>query len=149
MSPFYNSYVLEQHFCCIYLEPIQGLCIRRDFFVFGSPHPLLRAGSPVGADLNPNVLELSMKSEYRQAVESVIAQEMKLAEVTKLHADAAAREKQLTEALRFNQEALEQCERRVAELEPANKGAEELQSQIGEINASLKFLCRELMRPEA
>ena len=90
-----------------------------------------------------------MKSEYRQAVESVIAQEMKLAEVTKLHADAAAREKQLSEALRFNQEALEQCERRVAKLEPTNKGTEELQSQIGEINASLKFLCRELMRPEA
>ena len=90
-----------------------------------------------------------MKSEYRQAVESVIAQEAKLAEVAKLHADAAAREKQLSEALRFNQETLERYERRVTELEPSNKGTVELQSQISEINASLKFLCRELMRPEA
>lgn len=110
------------------------------------PTPIALSWSAVGADSNPNVLEFCMKSEYRQAVESVIAQEMKLAEVTKFHADAAAREKQLSEALRFNQEALEQCECRVAELEPTNKGTEELQSQI---NASLKFLCRELMRPEA
>ncbi|ETK22307.1 MULTISPECIES: hypothetical protein [Pseudomonas fluorescens group] len=58
-----------------------------------------------------------MRSEYRQAVEAVIAQESKLAEVTKLHADAAAREKQLSEALRLNQETLERYERRVAELE--------------------------------
>jgi len=58
-----------------------------------------------------------MKSEYRQAVESVIAQEAKLAEVAKLHADAAAREKQFSEALRFNQETLAQYEERVTELE--------------------------------
>ena len=31
--------------------PIQGLCIRRGFFVFGSPHPLPRAGSAADADL--------------------------------------------------------------------------------------------------
>lgn len=90
-----------------------------------------------------------MRSEYRQAVEAVIAQEAKLGEVKKLHTDAAAREKQFSEALRFNQETLEQYERRVAELEPTNKGAAELQSQISEISASLKFLCRELMRPES
>jgi hypothetical protein len=58
-----------------------------------------------------------MKSSYRQAVESVIAQEAKLAEVTKLHAEAAAREKQLSAALRFNQETLERYEARVNELE--------------------------------
>lgn len=58
-----------------------------------------------------------MKSEYRQAVESVIAQEAKLAEVIKLHADAAAREKQLSEALRLNQETLARYEARVSELE--------------------------------
>lgn len=58
-----------------------------------------------------------MKSEYRQAVESVIAQEAKLAEVTKLHAEAAAREKQFAEALRFNREVLAQYERRVTDLE--------------------------------
>ncbi|AZE73156.1 hypothetical protein C4K00_2928 [Pseudomonas synxantha] len=95
------------------------------------------------------LLELSMKSEYRQAVEAVIAQEAKLAEVARLHTDAAAREKQFSEALRFNQETLEQYERRVAELEPSNKGTVDLQSQISEINSSLKFLCRELMRPES
>lgn len=58
-----------------------------------------------------------MKSSYRQAVESVIAQEAKLAEVARLHADAAAREKQLADALRSNQETLERYEARVTELE--------------------------------
>lgn len=90
-----------------------------------------------------------MKSEYRQAVEAVIAQEAKLAEVARLHTDATAREKQFSDALRFNQETLEQYERRVAELEPTTRNTFELQGQISEINASLKFLCRELMRPES
>ncbi|MGF0237589.1 hypothetical protein ACQR3P_01700 [Rhodococcus sp. IEGM1300] len=92
-----------------------------------------------------------MKSEYRQAVESVIAQEAKLAKVAKLHADAAAREKQLSEALRLNQETLELYESRVGELEVVSIETAEsgLQSEIKEINASLKFLCREFMRPEA
>lgn len=95
-------------------------------------------------------LEPSMKSEYHQAVESVIAQEAKLAEVAKLHADATAREKQLSEALRFNLEVLARYEARVAELEPTAKEPAHpgLQGDIKEINASLKFLCRELMRPE-
>lgn len=58
-----------------------------------------------------------MKSTYRQAVESVISQEAKLAEVAKLHADAVAREKQLAEALRSNQETLDRYEACVAGLE--------------------------------
>lgn len=58
-----------------------------------------------------------MKSEYRQAVESVIAQEAKLAEVTHLHAGAADRKKRLEEALRLNQETLARYEARVSELE--------------------------------
>ncbi|MEG1082439.1 MAG: hypothetical protein RSE44_28270 [Pseudomonas sp.] len=58
-----------------------------------------------------------MKSEYRHAVESVIAQEAKLAEVTKLHAESAAKEKQLSEALRFNQETLARYEARVSQIE--------------------------------
>ncbi|MBB3239165.1 hypothetical protein FHW68_000637 [Pseudomonas sp. Tn43] len=58
-----------------------------------------------------------MKSKYRQAVESVIAQEAKLAEVTQLHDGAAAREKQLAEALRLNQETLARYEACVSELE--------------------------------
>ncbi|WP_063912514.1 hypothetical protein [Pseudomonas sp. p21] len=58
-----------------------------------------------------------MKSSYRQAVESVIAQEAKLAEVVRLHAEAVDREKQLAAALRSNQETLERYEARVTELE--------------------------------
>ena len=58
-----------------------------------------------------------MNSEYRPAVEAVIAQEAKLAEVAKLYADAAARQKQFSETLRFNQETLERYEHRVSELE--------------------------------
>lgn len=130
---------------------ILSLGIRRGFFVFGSSTPFATAGSALGADPNQQVLELSMKSEYRQAVESVIAQEAKLAKVAKLHADAAAREKQLSEALRLNQETLELYESRVGELEVVSIETAEsgLQSEIKEINASLKFLCREFMRPEA
>ncbi|MNJ53290.1 hypothetical protein D3C77_486740 [compost metagenome] len=59
-----------------------------------------------------------MKSKYRQAVESVIAQEAKLAEVTQLYEGAVARERQLAEALRLNQETLARYEGRVLELEP-------------------------------
>lgn len=58
-----------------------------------------------------------MKSEYRQAVEAVVAQEAKLAEVAKLHTDAAAREKQLSEALQFNRDTLKRYESRVSEIE--------------------------------
>ncbi|MNJ70908.1 hypothetical protein D3C77_673980 [compost metagenome] len=58
-----------------------------------------------------------MKSSYREAVESVIAQEAKLAEVIKLHAAAVTREKQLADAMRSNQETLERYEARVTELE--------------------------------
>ena len=92
-----------------------------------------------------------MKSDYRQAVESVVAQEAKLAEVAKLYAEASAREKQLAEAMRFNQQTLAQYEARAAELEPTSKepANTELQTLIKEVNASLKFLCRELMKPEA
>jgi hypothetical protein len=73
-------------------------------------------------------LEPSMKSEYRQAVESVIAQEAKLAEVTKLHADAAAREKQFSEALQLNQKALARYEARVSEIE--TQMAEKSESKV-------------------
>ncbi|WP_183145806.1 hypothetical protein [Pseudomonas syringae] len=58
-----------------------------------------------------------MKSKYRQAVESVIAQEAKLSEVARLHDGAVGREKQLAAALRFSQETLERYEARVTELE--------------------------------
>lgn len=58
-----------------------------------------------------------MKSDYRQAVESLIAQEAKLAEVIELHADAAAREKQLSEAVRLCKETILKYESRVSEIE--------------------------------
>lgn len=58
-----------------------------------------------------------MKSEYRQAVEAVIAQEAKLAEVDRLHADAVVREKQLSEALQLNRDTLERYKSRVSEFE--------------------------------
>ena len=58
-----------------------------------------------------------MKSEYRQAVEAVIAQESKLAEVTKEHAEVTLRQRRLSEAVQLNQETLERYESRVSELE--------------------------------
>ena len=58
-----------------------------------------------------------MKGQYRQAVESVIAQEAKLAEVQKLHADAIDRARRLADDLRLNQETLARYEARVSDLE--------------------------------
>ena len=91
-----------------------------------------------------------MKSEYRQAVESVISQESKLAEITRLHADAEAKEQQLAGAVRRTREALARCEARVAELEPASPGAQlqGLRSEIDSLKASVKMLCRESVRTE-
>lgn len=61
-----------------------------------------------------------MKSEYRQVAESVIAQGVALIEVTKLHADAAVREKQFSEDLQLSECVLAKYEVRVAELECVN-----------------------------
>lgn len=58
-----------------------------------------------------------MKSEYRQAVESVIAQEAKLAQVSLMHEQAVEKESQLSEALRHNREILVRYEARVSEIE--------------------------------
>ncbi|WP_421557771.1 hypothetical protein [Pseudomonas canadensis] len=58
-----------------------------------------------------------MKSEYRQAVESVIAQEAKLAEVKGIHEDAVARVAQTTEWVSRNESSLNACEDRLAKLE--------------------------------
>lgn len=71
----------------------------RGLSVFGPDTPSLWRGVLLGLIEICNLLELSMKSEYRQAVEAVIAQEAKLAEVKKLHTDAAALEKQFSESL--------------------------------------------------
>ncbi|ETF07024.1 hypothetical protein [Pseudomonas moraviensis] len=58
-----------------------------------------------------------MKSEYRQAVESVIAQESKLAEVRHMHAEARARLETTTEWLAVNEKTLAEYEGRVAQIE--------------------------------
>ena len=62
-------------------------------------------------------LEPSMKSEYRQAVESVIAQEAKLAEVVRMYAEVVVKEEQLSETLRLNRETLARYEARVIDIE--------------------------------
>lgn len=92
-----------------------------------------------------------MKSEYRQAVESVIAQEAKLAEVTRLYADAQAKEQQLARAVRTNRETMAHYEARVAELEPVNQSSLllDLRSEMDSLKASVKMLCRESLRNEA
>lgn len=58
-----------------------------------------------------------MKSEYRQAVESAIAQEAKLAEVTQAHAESVLKEQHLADAVRLNRETLKRYESRVSEIE--------------------------------
>lgn len=58
-----------------------------------------------------------MKSEYRQAVESVIAQEVKLAEVIQAHSDSVLKEQHLAEAVLLNKATLKRYESRVAEIE--------------------------------
>ncbi|WP_162094824.1 hypothetical protein [Pseudomonas chlororaphis] len=58
-----------------------------------------------------------MKSKYRQAVESVIAQEAKLAEVKKMHDEAVGRLQKTAEWLALNEASLKSYEDRLAELE--------------------------------
>lgn len=58
-----------------------------------------------------------MKSEYRQAVESVIAQEAKLAEVANLHAEALARVEKTTEWVALNEKTLKEYVGRVEQIE--------------------------------
>jgi hypothetical protein len=62
-------------------------------------------------------LESSIKSEYRQAVESVIAQEAKLAHLRTTHAQAQAHLEKTTEWVAFNEARLKRYEERALELE--------------------------------
>lgn len=91
-----------------------------------------------------------MKSEYRQAIESVIAQEAKLAEIKAMHAEAVEQVAKTAEWVMLNEASLKKDEDRLAELESASPAHahHELQGELKEIAASLKFLCREVMRPE-
>lgn len=92
-----------------------------------------------------------MKSEYRQAVESVIAQEEKLAEVKQMHAEAAARVEQTAEWVAFNEASLKTYEDRLAKLDSARapyaqRELEEMKSEIKSLKASVKMLCQESVR---
>ncbi|WP_339441308.1 hypothetical protein [Pseudomonas proteolytica] len=58
-----------------------------------------------------------MKSEYRQAVEAVIAQEAKLAEVANLHAEALAQVEKTTEWVALNEKTLKEYVGRVEQIE--------------------------------
>ena len=105
-----------------------------------------------------------MKSEYRCLVEMIISDERKLAEVTSLHTEALERFQKATETLAVVGKRLESRRVELSKLDallhqarprsagggPAPQAPDHsgLQGQIKEINASLKFLCREVMRPE-
>ncbi|AOA04591.1 hypothetical protein [Pseudomonas sp. TMW 2.1634] len=58
-----------------------------------------------------------MKSEYRQAVESVISQEAKLAEVKEIHAQAVECVAKTAKWVALNEASLKKYEDRLAELE--------------------------------
>lgn len=58
-----------------------------------------------------------MKSSYRQAVESVIAQAAKLDEIKRLHAQSLEKAKNLEAAVEYNTQTLAAYEARVTELE--------------------------------
>lgn len=80
-------------------------------------YPSLCLGVLLGLIQIRKLMELSMKSEYRQAVESVIAQEAKLAEVARMYAEVVVKEEQLSETLRLNRETLARYEARVIDIE--------------------------------
>ncbi|WP_324727155.1 hypothetical protein [Pseudomonas chlororaphis] len=91
-----------------------------------------------------------MKSEYRQVVESIICCEQKLREAKVIQREAKEKLAQADGFVIYQETSLRESEQRLAELELKILGAEApaLQEEIKEINASLKFLCREVMRPE-
>lgn len=84
-----------------------------------------------------------MKSQYRQAVESVISQEAKLAEVSRLHNEALAHVAETTKWLALNEKTLEEYEGRLAGLEAANPNGEpgridRLESEVDDLRRSFK-----------
>lgn len=91
-----------------------------------------------------------MKSEYRSLVEAIICSEQKLKEARVIQRDAKENLDQADGFVMFQETSLRESEQKLAELESKFLGAEAkvLQDEIKEINASLKFLCREVMRPE-
>ncbi|WPO49545.1 hypothetical protein [Pseudomonas sp. S1Bt23] len=91
-----------------------------------------------------------MKSEYRSLVEAIICSEQKLREARAIQRDAKEKLVQADGFVIYQETGLRESEQKLAELELKILGAEApaLQEEIKEINASLKLLCREVMRPE-
>lgn len=92
-----------------------------------------------------------MKSEYRCLVEAIICSEQKLREAKSLQRDAQEKLNQANGFVSCQEASLRESEQRLAELESRMCAGEtpSLQVELKEINASLKLLCREVMRPEA
>gem|GEM_PF-7132074 len=92
-----------------------------------------------------------MKSEYRCLVEAIICSEQKLREAKSLQSDAQEKLTQADGFVSYQEASLRESEQRLAELESSMCAGEASAIQIAlkEINASLKFLCREVMRPES
>lgn len=114
------------------------------------------------------LLEFGMKSEYRCLVEMIISDERKLAEATKLHAEALERFQKAAETLVIVGRRLEEKRAQLCKLDalidkarPASGGgsaapqdlssvdAGALLQELKSMSASMKILCREVMRPEA
>ncbi|HDS1693814.1 TPA: hypothetical protein QEM72_004398 [Pseudomonas putida] len=92
-----------------------------------------------------------MKSEYRCLVEAIICSEQKLREAKSLQRDAQEKLNQANGFVSCQEASLRESEQRLVELESKMLGQEpqDLQKELKEINASLKLLCREVMRPGA
>ncbi|MFJ3153552.1 hypothetical protein ACIPIX_05335 [Pseudomonas protegens] len=92
-----------------------------------------------------------MKSEYRCLVESIICSEQKLREAKVIQQGAKEKLAQADGFVTCQEDSLREKEHRLAELESKIfcTAPPALQEHIQEINASMKLLCRELMRPEA
>lgn len=91
-----------------------------------------------------------MKSEYRCLVEAIICCEQKLKEAKALQHDAQERLTQANVFVEYQESSLQESERKLIELESKILAQEPpgLGDEIKEINASLKIICREVMRPE-
>lgn len=91
-----------------------------------------------------------MKSEYRCLVEDILSCEQKLREAKVIQRDAQEKLTQANGFVSYQEVSLRASEQRLAELESRMCAGETpaLQVELKEINASLKFLCREVMRPE-
>ncbi|WP_280041245.1 hypothetical protein [Pseudomonas sp. Hg5Tf] len=91
-----------------------------------------------------------MKSEYRCHVEAIICSEQKLREAKAIQREAQEKLTQADGFVTYQEASLREAEQRLAEIESKILAQEPpgLGDEIKEINASLKIICREVMRPE-